>query len=83
MTDLVSGKLNDKLGYALSFENGNLIIKGKFDGPGVDVDLAIMAEPSLFLDQLKKVIPGTVDDAIIDAIKGAFLKPAEPAAPQA
>lgn len=74
MSELVGGKIGEKVGYSLELVEGNLKLSGKFDGPGVDVELAIISEPSVFLDKLKAVIPGQIDDAIIDALKGAFLK---------
>lgn len=71
MTDLMDGKVGD-VSYKLEFVDGKLKLSGDFLKSGMDVGLSIMLDPAIFLDQLKAVIPGSIDDAIIDAIKGAL-----------
>jgi len=60
---LMSGNISNLGTYELSFDAGKLCISLKLDA-GVG------------LDELAKLIPGTIDDAILGAIKAALCPPA-------
>lgn len=44
------------------------------DSKGVDAELAVMLEGAYFLDKLKDVIPGEIDNIIIDLVKSVLAK---------
>ena len=52
---------------------GRVKVSGKYDASGVDVELAVYLEFDLFLGMLKKAIPGSLDDMIIDQAKPFIL----------
>ena len=56
----------------VDFVDGKLRIALAYDGKGADAGLYIDVEPDYFLDKLKAVIPGQIDDAIIEMLKGAL-----------
>jgi hypothetical protein len=72
--DLVKGDAGP-VSYDLELVEGKLKISvGSAKLEGVEVALAVSVDASHFLDKLKGIIPGTIDDAVIDALKAAFLK---------
>lgn len=74
MTELLKGDAGP-VSYDLELVEGKVKISvGSSKLQGVDVSLAVAVDASLFLDKLKGMIPGQIDDAIIDALKAAFLK---------
>lgn len=74
MSELVKGDVGP-VSYDLELVEGKIKISvGSAKLEGVDVALSVSVNASLFLDKLKVIIPGTIDDAVIDAIKAAFLK---------
>lgn len=74
MTEIVKGDAGP-VSYDLEFVDGKIKISvGSAKLQGVDVALAVAVDASFFLDKLKSVIPGEIDDAVIEALKGAFLK---------
>lgn len=56
----------------VDFVDGKLRLSVSYDGKGADAGLYVDVEPDYFLDKLKAVIPGSIDDAIIDMLKGAL-----------
>lgn len=53
----------------LALVGGKLAITGAYDGQGADVTLTIAVEPEYFVDELAKIIPGQVDDAVFAVLK--------------
>ncbi len=60
------GKVDIKLA------NGKLYLIGKYDGVQADAELSVGIEVDMFIDKLKGVIKGSVDDAILDVLKLAL-----------
>ena len=58
--------------FELEFKDGKLRLILGLDSKGVDAGVFVDLEPEYFLDKLKKAIPGELDDAIINMIKGAL-----------
>jgi hypothetical protein len=48
------------------------MISMDYDGVQADASLAIKLEVDMFIDQLKALIPGKIDDMIFDLLKGAM-----------
>lgn len=71
MNDLVEIKKGEAT-LDLDFKEGKLRLSVSYDGKGADAGLFVDLEPDYFLDKLKAVIPGQIDDAIIEMLKGAL-----------
>lgn len=53
--------------------DGKVKISGKYDAQGVDLELALYVEFDVFLNIVKGLIPGSLDDMIIDTLKPLLL----------
>ncbi len=74
MTELVKGDVGP-VAYDLELVEGKIKISvGSAKLEGVNVALEVSVDASLFLDKLKGIIPGQIDDAVIEVLKAAFLK---------
>lgn len=72
MSDLLKGDMGP-VAYDLAIEGGKLKVSlGSQKLNGVDVELSVSLDASLLLDKLKALIPGSIDDVVIDAIKAAI-----------
>lgn len=71
MSDLVEIKKGEAT-LDLDFKEGKLRLSVSYDGKGADAGLFVDLDPDYFLDKLKAVIPGQIDDAIIEMLKGAL-----------
>lgn len=69
LLELLKGKF--KLGK-LEFTSGGLRISALYDAAGIDAELAVTLDASGLIEVLKRVIPGTVDDFILDLLKAAI-----------
>ena len=45
-----------------------------YEGKGAKAGVFVEIKAEYFIDKLKKAIPGEIDDAILEMLKGAFLK---------
>lgn len=70
--DLVKGALGSEANFDLKMEAGQLILTVSYKGSEASASLSAGVEPGLFLDKLKALIPGQVDDAVIEIIKMAL-----------
>lgn len=71
MTDLANinkGEAN----LSLKIEEGKIVLTISYDGKQADAKLVIALEIDQYLDMLKKAIPGELDDAVIELLKGAM-----------
>jgi len=71
MSDLVELKKGEAT-LDVDFKDGKLRLSVSYDGKGADAGLFVDLDPDYFLDKLKDVIPGQIDDAIIEMLKGAL-----------
>jgi hypothetical protein len=69
--EVMEGKVG-MIDYSLELVDGKVKLSGMFNGNGVDVGVNLALEPVIFLDKLKAIIPGKIDDAIIDGLKAAL-----------
>ncbi len=58
----------------VKFEGGKIVLAAKYDGKGADAEVKVSVESGYFLDKLKEAIPGQIDDAVIELLKGALSK---------
>ena len=71
MSDLVELKKGEAT-LDVDFKDGKLRLSVSYDGKGADAGLFVDLDPDYFLNKLKAVIPGQIDDAIIEMLKGAL-----------
>jgi hypothetical protein len=70
--DLAKGPIGADGDFDLEIENGQLVLEVSYDGEGVDGTLRVSVDGLYFMDKLKGVIPGTIDDAVIELLKNAI-----------
>lgn len=56
----------------VDFKDGKLRLSVSYDGKGADAGIYVDLEPEYFLDKLAAAIPGKLDDAVIEMLKGAL-----------
>jgi hypothetical protein len=68
--------LNQKIGSGgnakLEFSGGKLIVSGSYDEGSLSGNLSFAVSSDVLIDELKKVIPGTLDDQMFDLLKIAL-----------
>lgn len=69
---LVEMPISKETEFELEFKDGKLRLILGYDGKGVDGGLFADLDPEYFLDKLADAIPGTIDNMVIEAIKGAL-----------
>lgn len=69
--ELAAGPIGSDGHYKVEFKNGALRAEAGYD-KGVKSALVIEIPADYVLDALKNAIPGQVDDAVIELIKGAL-----------
>lgn len=57
---------------SLDFKDGKVRLSVSYDGKGTDAGIYVDLEAEYFIDKLADAIPGTVDDMILSALKGAL-----------
>lgn len=58
----------------VKFEAGKIVLSSKYDGKGADAEVKVSVEAGYFIDKLKEAIPGQIDDAVLELLKGALSK---------
>lgn len=71
--DIIAGDIGASGKYDLDLIDNKLKLSISYDGPGVDGGAFVIVDPADLLDKLADAIPGEIDDAVINALKGAFL----------
>lgn len=69
----IEGKLGQVGSYSVDLVDQKVKVSMKYDGPGIDAEVAVYLEAAYFMDMLAQAIPGQVDDAILGAIKKVLL----------
>lgn len=73
--DIVDGQIGNIGAYDVEFKAGKLVAKVNASAGGVaDVALVVTVGAEQVIEALKKAIPGTIDDAILEIAKQALLK---------
>lgn len=68
----MDGKVGSETDYEIKVEEGKIMLKLNYDGKGVDAGVWVALEGEYFIDKLTDAIPGSVDDMIGAALKGAL-----------
>lgn len=74
MSELLDGQLGPETNYDLSLENGKLTLSVKYDGTQTGAELKVSLKADAFIDKLKTLIPGKIDDMVLDLLKESLLK---------
>lgn len=69
--DLASGQVGSEGAYELKFEDGKAVLKVTHAHASGKVSLIVEEDAIYFMDKLKDAIPGKIDDAVIELLKGA------------
>lgn len=57
---------------SLKIEEGKVVLVIAYDGEQADASLNVTMEADKYLDMLAEAIPGQLDDAVIELLKGAM-----------
>lgn len=74
MTELVNEKLGDKANVKVEFKEGKLVAELVYDHPVVDAGIVLKLDSEAVIEALKKAIPGTIDDVVLEAAKALLKK---------
>lgn len=58
--------------FSIDFKDGNVVISIMYDGKGADAMMSVTLESGYFIDKVTEAIPGELDDAIGEMLKGAI-----------
>ncbi len=58
--------------FSLDLVEGKILITAKYAGKGGDAELKVNVAPDYFIDKLAAMIPGTMDDMVLNLLKGAL-----------
>ena len=70
--DLVAKELGPEADVKLSVVAGNLVLASAYAGKGAGAKLEVSVSSDYFIDELAKLIPGSIDDAIFAVLKSAL-----------
>lgn len=56
----------------VKFEKGEVIATSFLDTKGVKAEVKVVIPADYFIDELKKAIPGTLDDTVLELLKTAL-----------
>lgn len=71
-TEIVGGALGPEAKYDLAIKDGKVQLSLSYGGAETDATLQINVSAAVFLDKLKAMIPGQVDDLLIGMLESAF-----------
>lgn len=71
---ILDKKLSSELSVLATLENGKVALKLVYAGKLGGGSLVLDVSADTLIDKLKDIVPGKIDDYIIDALKAAFLK---------
>lgn len=69
---LASGAIGAEGKYEIKFEGGQVLASVQYDGVELGAQVALVIKTKAGLESLKKLIPGTLDDAIIGIVEVAL-----------
>ena len=70
--EIINKQLSPEATLKIEIAEGKLKMSAILDTKGVDAQLSASVDSDYFIDELAKKIPGTIDDAIFDVLKGAL-----------
>jgi hypothetical protein len=69
--ELVNKELSKEASAKVELIEGKIVIKSSLDTAGVDAIAQVVVDGDYFFDKLKEIIPGQIDDAVIELFKAA------------
>lgn len=66
-------ELSKDLKLGMKFEDGKVKLSLNYEDAHVDASMSVGVKVDEFLKQIEDMIPGKVDDMIIEGLKAAFL----------
>jgi hypothetical protein len=70
--EIVGADLGPEAHVDLKLVDGNVVVELKYKGVDGFASVQAGLSPKMFLDKLKVMIPGQIDDMIIEALKAAM-----------
>lgn len=70
--DLVSGNLGKDAKYDVAFKEGKLVLELDADFGLLTGGVVVKVDASSVIDAIEKAIPGQLDDAVLEMLKGAL-----------
>lgn len=70
MSEGLNVDLGKEVDFEIKLDEGKVKLTFGADTKGVDAGVYVDLDPAYFLDKLADAIPGEVDDAVFEALKG-------------
>jgi len=70
--ELLAKELGAEADLSIALVAGKLELKLSYDGKGAGASVAVNLEPDYFIEKLAAVIPGKLDDAVLEILKSAL-----------
>jgi len=71
--DIIDGKLGAVGSYDIEFKGGKLVARVSAAAPfGLEAGILLSLDSDAVLDAIARAIPGSIDDAVVNVIKGAL-----------
>lgn len=70
--ELLAKDLSAEAKLSLELVGGKLQLKLDYDGKGAGASVAVNLEPDYFIEKLAALIPGKLDDAVLEILKSAL-----------
>ena len=70
--EIIAAGIGPEAKIDLKIKDGAIVVEIAYSGADGYASVAAGLKPDAFFDKLKAAIPGTLDDMIFDALKGAL-----------
>lgn len=70
--EILNKEISKEADVIVKYEDGKLILGGEYEGAGGGVSLEMYAKPEYLLREIARVIPGKVDDLIVEGFIAAL-----------
>lgn len=74
MAELADVQVSKELDLKIELVGGDAKLSAVYTGKDASVSIVVTLHPDLLLDHVKGIIPGGIDDAVIELVKAAIKK---------
>lgn len=70
--NILEKEISKEADVSIKFDGGRLVIAGEYEGAGGGAQLSVFVKPEYLLREIARIIPGHVDDLIIEGFIAAL-----------
>ena len=71
-TPVIEKEISKEVDLEMRFENKKVKLVVNYEGRGAGAEVAVYVDAVYFIDLLADAIPGTLDDVVLEMLKGAL-----------